>query len=188
MQLEVLDVAKGGGIKATDVVDIVASARVQEKFRQIGICKPSISERTARRWLMRLGWKYGRHSNGMYVDGHEQADVVEYRHAFVARWGGYESRFHIDNDGKPLPLPLPTEKPLPHTLQPARLILVTHDESVFFQNDIRQNHWGHGSTNGTPRPKGDGQSLMVSDFLTMEWGPLRDEVRCVIPLSLLASY
>jgi hypothetical protein len=78
MQLEVLDVAKGGGIKATDVVDIIASMWVQEKFRQIRICKPLISECTARRWLMRLGWKYGRHSNGMYVNGHEWADVVEY--------------------------------------------------------------------------------------------------------------
>jgi hypothetical protein len=176
---------KGGGIKATNVVDIVASAWVQEKLRQIGICKPVISDSTARRWLKKLGWQYGKHSNGMYVDGHERADVVLYRRAFVRRWTEYERRFQIDKDGKPLPLS--TQQPLSRMQQPARLILVTHDESVFFQNDTRQNHWGHGSTNGTPRPKGDGQSLMVSDFLTTEWGPLRDEVRCVIPHSLLAS-
>jgi len=30
-----------------------------------------------------------------------------------------------------------------------------------------------------PRPKGDGQSLMVSDFLTVEWGCLCDNNRCV---------
>jgi hypothetical protein len=116
MQLKVLDMAKGGGIKATNVVDIIASVQVQEKFRQIKICKPLISERTAYRWLMRLGWKYGRHSNGMYVGGYEQADVVEYQHAFVVWWGGYKSHFHIDNDKKPLSLPLLTEKPLSYTL------------------------------------------------------------------------
>jgi hypothetical protein len=78
IQLEVLDMTKGGGIKATNVVDIVASTWVQEKLRQIGICKPVISDSTARRWLKKLGWQYGKHSNGMYVDGHERADVVLY--------------------------------------------------------------------------------------------------------------
>ena len=29
-----------------------------------------------------------------------------------------------------------------------------------------------------PKPKGEGQSLMVSDFLTAEWGRLRNNNRC----------
>ena len=33
--------------------------------------------------------------------------------------------------------------------------------------------------NPAPKPKGDGQSLMVSNFLTTEWGHLRDGDRCV---------
>ena len=36
------------------------------------------SERTANRWLLRLGWVYGRNKKG-YCDGHEWPDVVEYR-------------------------------------------------------------------------------------------------------------
>ena len=33
---------------------------------------------TARKWLARLGWIWGRDRKG-YVDGHERVDVVEYR-------------------------------------------------------------------------------------------------------------
>ena len=55
-----------------------------------------------------------------------------------------------------------------------RLILVTHDESVFYQNDFRKTHWIASTSKATPLPKGDGQSIMVSDFLTSEWGRLLD--------------
>lgn len=40
--------------------------------------RKGISERTATRWLTRLGWVYGRNKKG-YCDGHERPDVVEYR-------------------------------------------------------------------------------------------------------------
>lgn len=39
----------------------------------------SISEATAVRWLMKLGFKLSRVQKGVYVDGHEQPDVVEAR-------------------------------------------------------------------------------------------------------------
>ena len=38
----------------------------------------AISTRTACRWLGRMGWMYRRNKKG-YCDGHERADVVEYR-------------------------------------------------------------------------------------------------------------
>jgi hypothetical protein len=40
--------------------------------------RDGISERTANRWLLRMGWVYGRNKKG-YCDGHERPDVVEYR-------------------------------------------------------------------------------------------------------------
>jgi hypothetical protein len=40
--------------------------------------KSGISERTAQRWLIKLGWVYGRNKKG-YCDGYEREDVVEYR-------------------------------------------------------------------------------------------------------------
>ncbi|KAF8269701.1 hypothetical protein EI94DRAFT_1500911, partial [Lactarius quietus] len=51
------------------------------------------------------------------------------------------------------------------------LILITHIESTFYQNDQHQVHWGC-SGSGALKPKGEGVSLMVSDFLTTEWGHL----------------
>ena len=55
-----------------------------------------------------------------------------------------------------------------------RLILVTHNESTFFQNDERDTGWSHANTKSKPKAKGNGQTLMVLDFLTPDWGRLRN--------------
>ena len=168
----------GQYLKAANVVDVVASPEIQEIFRQKGISRESISESTARRWLSGLGWRYGKLKSGMYIDGHERDDVVEYRQGFVARWKENERRFHQwDNDGNELPRPKGFL--VPGAIGRFRLILVTHDESVFYQNDERKTAWAHKSDKAVPRPKGDGQSIMVSDFLTSDWGRLRDDNECV---------
>jgi hypothetical protein len=162
-----------GFLKAEDVIEIVASPEVQSIFARKGISKASISVTTALRWLEKLGWTYGTLKNGMYLDGHERPDVVEYREHFVERWMGYERRFHRwDNDGTELPRP--NGFPVPGAMGRFRLILVTHDESTFFQNDERNTGWSHSSRKSKPKAKGNGQSLMVSDFLTPDWGRLRD--------------
>ena len=54
------------------------------------------------------------------------------------------------------------------------LILVTHDESTFYSNEQPKSKWTHTSEKPTPECKGNGVSLMVSDFLVPEWGWLRD--------------
>jgi hypothetical protein len=170
---------KSGLIKATDLVDIVASPHMQEQLTHAGIEKPTISERTARRWLGRMGFRYGKQKNGMYIDGHERDDVVQYRNAFVQRFKQYERRFHLwDDNGEELPPP--RGFPVPEAAGRFRLILVTHDESTFFQNDQRKVCWDREGSSKTPRPKGDGQSLMISDFLTADWGRLRDDDRCAV--------
>ncbi|KAF8507718.1 hypothetical protein JB92DRAFT_3121644 [Gautieria morchelliformis] len=43
-----------------------------------------IPENCARRWLMKLGYELKEVRKGMYVDGHEREDVVEYRKTFLA--------------------------------------------------------------------------------------------------------
>jgi hypothetical protein len=164
---------KGGFLKAEDVVEIVASPEIQVIFARKGITKATISTKTALRWLEKLGWTYGRLQNGMYLDGHERPDVVEYRKAFVERWMGHERRFHRwDDDGTELPRP--NGFAVPGAIGRFRLILVTHDESTFFQNDERNTGWRHASSKSKPKAKGNGQTLMVSDFLTPDWGRLRD--------------
>ena len=91
MKLVLHEKGKNGFVMANDVVDIVSSPVMQAEFAQVGVHKPTISERTAHRWLSRkLGWRYGRHKNGMYIDGHERWDVVEYREQFVERFKEYK--------------------------------------------------------------------------------------------------
>ena len=88
---------------------------------------------TAQNWLHKMGWWYGKKKNGMYVDGHEQDDVVEYCKAFTVQWKGYEKQMIMyDKDGN-------TDKTLSGFAVPPgqafKLILVTHDESTFYEND-----------------------------------------------------
>ena len=173
IKARMMEKVKGGFLKAEDVVEIVASQEIQAIFAQKGITKVSISVKTALRWLEKLGWTYGKLKNGMYLDGHERLDVVEYREHFVGRWMEHERRFHRwDHDGSELPRP--NGFPVPCANGRFRLILVTHDESTFFQNDERNTGWSHAASKSKPKPKGNGQSLMVSDFLTSDWGRLRD--------------
>ncbi len=75
-----------------------------------------------------------------------------------------------DDSDNPIRLP-PNHHPL---------ILVTYDESTFFQNDERKTCWSYQGSQAAPKLKGDGQSLMVSDFLMVEWGRLHDDNRCAI--------
>ena len=114
----------------------------------------------------------------MYSDGHEREDVVEYWKGFVQRFEQYKHHFHTwDNEGKELLRP--SGFLVPGAIGCFCFILVTHDESTFYQNDQRQIYWGRPGKN-VPRPKGEGFTLMISDFLTADWGPLRDDERCAI--------
>ena len=82
--------AKSGFLGATDVMEVVSSPGVQDQLSEAGIDWPSITKSTACRWLGRLGWRHGRHQNGMYSDGHEREDVVDYRRKFAERFEQHE--------------------------------------------------------------------------------------------------
>jgi hypothetical protein len=170
IQLHLTEIAEKGYICAQDIVDYVASPEVQEHLGTIGkTCRVSL--RTAQRWLKRLRWRYAKKKNGMYIDGHEREDVVDYRNKFVQRWKEYEKRFVIyDNEGQVVSQPQGFEVPGVRF----RLILITHDESTFYENDRRKTKWVHENEKAVAERKGEGQSIMVSDFLTVEWGRLKD--------------
>jgi len=131
--------SKQGFVRAEDIVDLIASPAMQKIFSEKGISKASISKKTATRWLQKLDWRYQSARNGMYIDGHEREDIMAYRRAFVEQWKTYELRFHQwDNDGHELPRP--NGFPVPDGLL-FRLVLVTHDESTFYQNDHCKIAW-----------------------------------------------
>jgi hypothetical protein len=64
--------------------------------------------------------------------------------------------------------------PIPPTLKEheRELILVTHDESVFYSNDGKRGIWIQDGEMPL-RKKGNGRSIMVSEFLSEACGRLR---------------
>ena len=71
-------------------MEVVASPKMQEVFALKEISKWLISSRMALCWLEQMGWSFGKLKNGLYLDGHKRADVVEYRRGFVEHWMGHE--------------------------------------------------------------------------------------------------
>ncbi|KAJ3838001.1 hypothetical protein F5878DRAFT_652312 [Lentinula raphanica] len=171
LKLFLLEKSRKDYIFAKDIVEFVASPEIQAKISKDGK-KISITLRTAQRWLKKLEWRYAKKPKGMYIDGHEREDVVAYRQGFVHRWKEYERRMvTYNNDGNATFL---RGFPVPQGPR-FRLVLVTHDESTFYAHDHRKSLWTHASEAPTPERKGEGSSLMVSAFLTPEWGLLKDD-------------
>lgn len=166
IHLHLLELNKAGHVRAQDIVDFLNTPAMKA---HLGTDK-GFGLRGAQRWMERMGWRYGTPKNGMYKDGHEDSEVVAYRKAFCDRWTNDYSRrmWSYDNNGSKI-CDLETVN-----LKDGRypLILVTHDESTFYANDRRKTRWHHPDT-VAPQPKGEGQSIMVSDFLTPEWGRLK---------------
>lgn len=167
IHLHLLQVGKSrpnGDVCAQDVADFMKTPAMKT---HLGI-KSGISLRTAQRWMNRMGWRYGQPKKGMYKDGHEEPEVVSYREKFCKRWTEYSKRMAtFDNDGNRIADPAGID--LANGIYP--LIHITHDESTFHANDQRRMRWNNPDAIA-PQPKGEGQSIMVSDFLTREWGRL----------------
>ena len=111
--------------------------------------------------------------NVYYYNGHMRKDVVAYRCEFVEQWRTYKKHFHQwNNDGHELPCP--NGFPVLNGLL-FQLVFITHDESIFYQNDSHKTTWAQKTSQPVPQPKGNGQTIMVSDFLTYKWGPLHND-------------
>jgi hypothetical protein len=97
-----------------------------------------LSERTARRWLVKLGWRNTRLKKGVYMDGHEREDVREYRNSkFLPLMAKYEKamvKWNLVNSELKREDPIlgPGEK---------RIVPVFQDESSFHANEYKQNLW-----------------------------------------------
>ncbi|KAG1728563.1 hypothetical protein EDB19DRAFT_1584123, partial [Suillus lakei] len=74
IHLHLQGIAKDGYMKAQDVVDIMATPEMKQ---YLGL-KTGITLRTGQCWLHNMEWRYGKVTKGMYIDGHEWADVIEY--------------------------------------------------------------------------------------------------------------
>ena len=104
---------------------------------------------TARTWLHRLGFS---HHKGVYFDGHERDDVVEYRRTFVDALNEIDDRCIYKGHDPRLQI---GQKPL---------IMIHHDKSTFYANADQSFYWSDGTTI-VLKQISLGQSIMVSDFI-----------------------
>jgi hypothetical protein len=169
LQLYLLEKSKTSYLSACTIVKYVASEAVQQKHGSV-----SIVEQTTCRWLNRMEWRYGKVRRGMYIDSHKRDDMVAYRTGFVERWRTlYAPQMITYNNGGSTaftPITIPGQDPC------FQLILVTHNESTSYAYNRRKSKWNAPSRLSGPdtEHKGDGASIMVSDFLTADWGRLVD--------------
>jgi hypothetical protein len=150
----------GKYVKAGDLVTYLSDKGIQSRF---GI-KTTISLSTAKRWMHKLGYRWHSDHHGQYVDGHEREDVVNYRQKiFIPEMMALQLRTRWwMNDGLTSKICLePQERPVEIWLQ---------DESTFYANDRRHSGWKHIDAGSDPRPKGEGTSIMISDFVSADRG------------------
>ena len=86
--------------------------------------------------MTRLGFSLTKYKKWVCIDGHERADVVQYRKEYIDRMENFDSR---------------------------NLVRVYHDECIFHSNDDQQFFWCDGSFNPV-KSKSEGRVIMVSDF------------------------
>ena len=127
----------------------------------------SISVRTAQRWLHKLGFDPCSTRKGVYIDGHERSDVVEYRKLYLRRLE------IISLTHAPPPF-CEDEQPTEPFIGPERkrVVLLFHDESTFHSNEDQGWMWAEKGEQPI-RPKGLGRGIMVSDFVDKFNGLLR---------------
>ncbi|KAJ7233607.1 hypothetical protein B0H12DRAFT_1028362, partial [Mycena haematopus] len=148
----------GNHITAEKVVEFLALPEIMEKH---GITR-TISIRTARRYLRALGYQYTEIKKGQYTDGHEREDVVHERdNVYIPKIKALERRMkHWGRDGSP-------EFGPPR--QGKRVVVWYHDESIFYAHDRKRKSWYHKDATKLHK-KGDGHSLMVADFVSVDFG------------------
>jgi hypothetical protein len=72
------------------------SGWINDHLHQIGLPSVEISQRTATRWFHQFNYHIGDASKkGMYLDGHERPEVVEYRKKFLDEMEVYQHRIVV---------------------------------------------------------------------------------------------
>ncbi|KAJ7931020.1 hypothetical protein B0H13DRAFT_1594840 [Mycena leptocephala] len=165
----------GKWVSAKDIVRYVATPEFQARLR----VKRKITIRTAQRWMKKMGYRWKKEPKGMYSDGHERPDVVHYRqNVFLPRWCEFEARSRwwdssqtdeqIDFNAR--------MRAFMSSAADARVVVIwRHDECTFYSNDRRDLRWVHSSEKATIKPKGEGASQMVGDFVSDVYGWMRSK-------------
>ncbi|KAG1871816.1 hypothetical protein DFJ58DRAFT_837130 [Suillus subalutaceus] len=88
-----------------------------------------------------------------YSDGHEQEDIVHYCHNFfIPAWACYQAcTYKWKQDDLTIKDTGACPDPFGY-----HVVVWFHDESTFYVNDWRKNHWVHMMESAVPQPKGEG--------------------------------
>ena len=119
-----------------------------------------------------MGFEVQTAKKGSYVDGHERANVKEYRKIFLRRMFvlGFLNESNAPTEEAKPTFPTDLESPSQETID--KTVIFFHDESTFQSNDDQSTFWGEKGT-AIMRPKGKGAGIMVSDFIDEKNGFLR---------------
>lgn len=125
---------------------------------------------TARRWLHAEGFKYTTHKKGLYFDGHDRPDVVEYcQNVFLPSMKAYKPRlvrYEVGNVEKEMIIPR-------MNYVERRLVLMPQDEMTSQANDIMPKMWVY-KQQYKLRKKGPGRGIHQSDTIQSVTGWLKN--------------
>ena len=175
----------GKYVKAEDLVKYLGRHDTKTKYG----ATISISIATARRWMVKLNYLWTDTPSGQYVDGHERPDVVEYRqNVFLPFWLTKEHRLRVWTKENMQELATASDRSTDTSSTPnnknmsgpgtaanhsRKTVAWVHDETVFYANDRRERRWVSNTETAVPKPKGEGASLMVADFVSADYGWLQ---------------
>ncbi|KAK7042832.1 hypothetical protein R3P38DRAFT_3449566, partial [Favolaschia claudopus] len=128
---------------------------------QLKVGTKGISLKTAERWLHKEGFKYIHHKKGLYFDGHDRPDVVDYRqNTFLPQMHQHSRRlvrYVVGDVGQELFI-------TPDNYVERRLVLLSHDEMTAQTNDGQGKSWVLEDQH-VLRKKGVGRGLHRSDVI-----------------------
>lgn len=133
-----------------------------------------LNMRTVLDWMSKLGYHYEVRKKTYYVDNHESPDTVKCRNEWTARYEWYRE-FHVDDHS--------TLQDVGATLhdfggnlsvrrppQDKPIISMGQDECIFKQYAHTPKSWLSPEGKRALIPKDDGMGVMISAFVTREWG------------------
>ena len=121
------------------------------------------------RWLHHLGFEVITPRRGIYYDGHEREDVVEYRKEYLRKMVKIGFIHFTNAPTESAKLAIPTDIDPPTLEKRSKTVVFFHDESTFNANDDQNLKWG---VKGEKiiKPKSKGAGIMISDFVDEHQG------------------
>jgi hypothetical protein len=155
----------GKHVQAQHILDYLEKPEVRKKY---GI-KRTIGHDTACAWMKMMDYRWSKSKNGLYIDGHDREDVLAYRRdVFLPALRKLLPNMRKFKQGDEW-TEEPDDRP-PKNRSRRRKVVWHHDESTFYWNDQRDLGWHHADETPELKPKGEGASIMVADFMSADYG------------------